>query len=74
LKAGDFGLEAWRGFDFLGDEFLKVVGLFFEAGNGFFNNRVKRVGPTHSHIYRRKLVRDGWIHLMSIPGTFVRNI
>jgi hypothetical protein len=36
LKAGDFGLEAWRGFDFLGDDFLKVVGLFFEAGNGFF--------------------------------------
>jgi len=38
LKAGDFGLKAWRGFDFLGDEFLKVVGLFFQAGNGFFNN------------------------------------
>jgi hypothetical protein len=32
-------LKAWRGFDFLGDEFLKVVGLFFQAGNGFFNNR-----------------------------------
>jgi hypothetical protein len=36
LKAGDLGLEAWRGFDFLGDEFLNVVGLFFQAGNSFF--------------------------------------
>jgi len=42
LKAGDLGLEAWRGFDFLGDEFLKVVGLFFQAGNSFFYNGEKR--------------------------------
>ncbi len=52
-------------------DFLANGTHFFEDGfellvgsDSLFQKVVKRVGPTHSHIYRRKLVRDGWIHLM----------
>jgi hypothetical protein len=40
-KLGFLG-GGWRGFNFLDDEFLNVVGLVFQAGDSFFNNGEKR--------------------------------